>query len=189
MVTHRQAKVRIVNESGQRIEPNSIVIAHKYSDVYTNELKFPKGLAVGSTDDAGGSMIVDYHTGFLTTGVDWWLVSWVTADDAKIHMTTPHNLTELLDLIQENLTLAIAEAAATAIGGEILGPPGAAVAAAAVGLFMKKVMNTEKVSGFKMFMLESEDEGAWVTIRIKNDNVLTFESTSGNAETQHHAVN
>ena len=187
MVTHRQAKVRVVNESGQRIEPNSIVIAHKYSDVYKNELKFPNGLDVGSTDDAGGSMIVDYHTGFLTTGVDWWLVSWVTADDAKIHMTTPQNLTDILDWIQENLTDAIAEA--TTIGGGILGPPGAVVTAAAVGLFMNKVMNTEKVSNFKMFMLQSEDEGAWVTIRIKNDNVLTFEAPSGNAETQHHVVN
>ena len=54
---------------------------------------------------------------------------------------------------------------------------------------MTKVMNTEKVSGFKMFTLESEDEGAWATIRIKNNNVLTFEAPSGNAETQHHVVN
>ena len=69
-------------------------------------------------------MIVDYHTGIFTTGVDWWLVSWVIADDAKIHMTTPHNLTELLDFIQENLTLAITEAAAIAIGEEVAGPPG-----------------------------------------------------------------
>lgn len=75
--TSHVTNVMVENHTGQRIFADSITIVHKYSDVYSNTVKFPVGAPLLSNDDTMTSRdTVQWNTGFGTTGVDWWQVLW-----------------------------------------------------------------------------------------------------------------
>ncbi|KAJ7534716.1 hypothetical protein O6H91_12G000900 [Diphasiastrum complanatum] len=198
---HRKARVRITNNSGRNIQPGSIYVSHKYSDDYKNQLVFGKGLQQGQTDDGNGNQLVDYTTGFLTTGRDWWYVTWVFSDTKAIYQTDPNNFRCAIDILEGAGPAALSAAAAAIAGVAACGLPpvagcaasplAAAGAAVAAGSLSKALLNNEKTCGFKQFILRSEDAittGAWVTITIHAGNKLTFNAPSGNAATVYEQI-
>lgn len=203
-LTHRRARVQIVNRSGRNIQPGSIFIAHKYSDVYKNQLKFSKGLRNGEKDNGGGgSQIVDYNTGFLTTGKDWWYVTWVFEDNKAIYQTNPNNFRCYIDEIEKFGPDAISAAAAAVAGAASCGfppvagcaasPAAATGAAVAAGYISRSLLNNEATCGFKQYFLTSDDDkdsspNTYLTITIKSNGQLTFSSPSGSAETVYEEI-
>lgn len=202
-VTRNRARVRIVNQSGRDIQPGSINVAHKYSSLYKNQLQFSKGLGNGENDNGDGSQIVDYHTGFLTTGVDWWIVTWVFADEKAIYQTNPNNFRCFIDEVEKFGPKAITTAAAAIAGVAACGfppvagcaasPAAAAGAAVAAGYISKALLSDEATCGFKQYILRDEDDkkhspDTYVTITIKPNRELTFSSPSGSAKTVYEEI-
>jgi len=168
MTTHRQAQVRLCNETGAPIKAVSLV--HKYSDNFVNHHVWPD-LARGATSDG---FSVDYNTGALTTGRDWWLVAWVSADGRTLSYSNPHNLRDLIDIFE-----GMAPAIATAIGAVVTSESGAwggPVRAAITAPFV----NNAKTSGFKQHILREEDHLTHIHLGTKE---LRFVSPSGTSTT------
>ncbi|KAK9759677.1 hypothetical protein K7432_017061, partial [Basidiobolus ranarum] len=69
--THRIAKVEVHNETSGPIYAVSVV--HKYSNVYKNRKEWTEIGSGQSTCD--NPMTIDYDTGALTIGKDWWLIT------------------------------------------------------------------------------------------------------------------
>ena len=68
-MAHQTASIEIVNNTGRTLL--SVSVAHKYSDNYKNDHTWTvirDGAATSTTQ-------VDFNTGFLTTGKDWWVVT------------------------------------------------------------------------------------------------------------------
>ena len=168
MVTHRKANVQVVNDTGARVRAVSIV--HKYSNNYVNPYVW-ETLEPGATSSP---LQVDYHTGFLTTGRDWWIVAWVSDDGGTLYYTSPHNLRNIVDMF-EKVSTAIAAAVGAVITSES-GGWGAAVGTAIVAPFV----NTESTVGFKQHILRAEDQ--LTKIHIANSGV-TWVSPSGTSRT------
>ena len=171
-VTHRTANVVVQNSSGKPIE--WVTVIHKYSTNYTNPQTWgnlPNNMRTKQP------MRVDYNTGFMTTGVDWWMVTWKFVGDPRIHRTNPLSFREAFDFL-EGEAIKNAPKAGQALGGAIAGNAGSSVggpvADAAVGL----VLNSGSTVGFKQHILRSEDEGRDTVIEIRNGEVR-FVSNSG----------
>lgn len=185
MVTHRKAKVRIENRTGQQL--NSVSVGHKYSDDYKNEHTWEGPINTGSKTNE--SMLVDYHTGVLTTGRDWWVVSWVTAD-GDVYLTNPTNFRGLIDFgekVVSTVSGPLAELGTLLVAPLLVADPSkiSAVATASVAVtagLISTLCNSESTKGFKQHILRSEDAEEFTTIVIENDKVR-FESKSGNSET------
>ena len=106
MVTHNKAKATVINQYvGSSLK--EVTLIHKYSDVYVNRKQWGK-LRYGYqyTDN----LEVHFHTGFLTTGCDWWWMKWTTEegvtyvtnpvspDGFKMHILTSDDHNELVTL-------------------------------------------------------------------------------------------
>ncbi|PKS05649.1 hypothetical protein jhhlp_008168 [Lomentospora prolificans] len=74
-MTKRTAKVVIRNNTSNPIA--AVGVAHKYSDDYKNSGSWGIVQPGEVTEE---TMEVEYNTGFLTTGRDWWLVTWYSMD-------------------------------------------------------------------------------------------------------------
>ncbi len=70
MPTKRTAYVRIRNETSEPLI--AVGVKHKYSDNYKNDGAFA---VVRPGELSADRMEVHYNTGFLTTGVDWYVPS------------------------------------------------------------------------------------------------------------------
>ncbi|WP_222419565.1 hypothetical protein, partial [Xenorhabdus innexi] len=98
MITPQEAKINICNDSDNEIL--SIDVVHKYSDIkeyktnYSVEGEYQTGMCTAPMD-------VKYNTGFGTTGVDWWMVTWVTAD-GTVYITCPNNYRDIIDVLSVN---------------------------------------------------------------------------------------
>lgn len=181
MSTHRNAKVMVENQTGQGIL--SVSIAHKYSDDYKNNHNWEGPIQNGAPTNP--DMIVDYTTGFGTTGRDWWVVTWITEDGA-IHITDPKNFRGLIDMIEKVASSAAISASSLAISLAAAPEPAitkaTAAAVAVTGLVVKGLTNSESTKGFKQHILRSEDEDVPTKIIIKSDSVI-FNSQSGDSTT------
>jgi hypothetical protein len=65
--THRQAKARIINRTGRKIDV--LTLNHKYSDNYKNTLTF---YDIHDNSYTNTYLTIDYHTGVLCIGKDLW---------------------------------------------------------------------------------------------------------------------
>lgn len=166
-MSHKTAKVKIVNNTKKAIE--SVHVVHKYSNDFKNKKDWLKIPAGGTTPEF---LSVDYTTGFLTLGKDWWFVTWVYEDDDNTYFTDPKNLRGFIDGAEKISTIAIKTIAAGAAGGT--------VAAIAV---TELLFNSEGTAGFKQHILRDDDSGKVTTITIKDDNNVLFHSESGDSET------
>lgn len=181
MPTHRKAKVAIENQTGQRLL--SVSVGHKYSNDFKNTYDWEGPIEIGKTTNA--DMVVDYNTGFLTTGRDWWVVSWVT-EDGKTHVTNPKNLRGIIDFLEGIGSKIAAPLASLATALSLAPEPviskatGAAVAVTSV--VVGGFCNSESTNGFKQHILRSEDQDAPVKIILKRDKTV-FHSKSGQSET------
>lgn len=201
MATKRTAQVAIRNNQSEAIL--AVGVKHKYSDNYENNGQWGVVQPGGLTDK---KLTVEYHTGFLTTGVDWyalidpgvgpkadretrcrWGVSWYSKDTKTLYYSNPENFRGVIDAAERitPATLAPVTAAAGILAGAA--GPGAATAAMAAatvaGMTVSTLFNSEGTAGFKRHMLVTEDENQTTEIIINEDNTITFKSPSGISET------
>lgn len=182
MPDKRRAWVKIHNNTGKPMIGISLV--HKYSNVYKEEKQWDKLENGETTSEALG---VDYNTGFLTTGRDWWFIMWFHPDMKYIWHSSPINMRGFFDFADNIVPDAIAGAAGAAagLGGAFTGPGAvvaAAAAAAAAKLVTSSLFNSEGTEGFKQHMLEEEDEGEIMEIVVNLEDV-EFKSKSGRSTT------
>jgi hypothetical protein len=182
MPDRRRAWVSIRNDTGQPMLGISLV--HKYSNVYKDEKQWE---TLGNGELTKDPLAVDYNTGFLTTGKDWWLITWFHPDMKRIWYSSPNNLRGLFDFGDKLLPDVIAGAAGAAAGlvTSFTGPGAIAAgggAASAATLITSSLFNSGTTDGFKQHMLEKEDEGQLMEIVIHRDTV-EFKSKSGTSST------
>ncbi|KAI0081036.1 hypothetical protein K474DRAFT_1657232 [Panus rudis PR-1116 ss-1] len=182
MPTKRRAWVKVRNETGKPMLGISLI--HKYSNVYKEEKQY-ETLDVGATTN--DPLGVDYNTGFLTTGRDWWFISWFHPDMKYIWFGSPNNMRGFFDFADNLLPEAIAGAAGGVAGlGTSATGPGAAVAGAAAAgaakLVTSALFNSESTEGFKQHILTEEDEGELMEIIVHLSEV-EFRSKSGTSTT------
>ncbi|KAH8886372.1 hypothetical protein GQ53DRAFT_658149 [Thozetella sp. PMI_491] len=162
-----------------------VELFHKYSDNYKNSTVWN----VIQPGQAGSSpLLVQYNTGFLTTGTDWWFVSWFSQDMKTMYYSNPNNFGWLLDLVN-SFAPDVISAAAGAIAGAaaIESGPGAIAAAAGAAVLAKAIssslFNSESISGFKEYMLTAADANSMLEITILPGGKIHFKSPSGSADT------
>lgn len=185
MPTHRTAHASVRNDTSQPIY--AVGLAHKYSDNYKNAGQW----GIIQPGHLSGPMTVDYNTGFLTTGHDWWKVIWATVDKSgkkTLHYSDPNNFRNLLDWL-ENLGPSVISSVAGAVAAIATAEtgPGAVVAAAGAAagakIFTDAFLNSESTAGFKQHYLEAGDENTLVQIIIHEDTTITIKSQSGTSNT------
>ncbi|KAL2856104.1 hypothetical protein BJX68DRAFT_263599 [Aspergillus pseudodeflectus] len=183
MPDHRWAWVTIRNNTDQPIY--GVTVAHKYSDVYKNGKAWDV-IQPGSSKDK--EFWVDYNTGFLTTGKDWWKITWVLGDGKTFAYSNPENFRGIFDLFDKALNAYV-----TTVTGLAKGLAGAlqtgqftditkGIQEAAEGM-LKALLDQDGTVGFKQHMLESEDEHEVTEIVINGDGTIDFKSKSGNSST------
>lgn len=171
---HKQmAEVVISNKTGREIE--YVTLSHKYSSNYKNPNTW---CAVANDTVTRDKLIVEYNTGFLTTGVDWWLVCWKFKGDNTIYRTDACPFRPLIDDV-EKVTMSLIPFVAGAATDSKAGKT--AVEAAALGL-----LNSESTAGYKKHTLRYEDSMAAkakpTVIEIGKD-LVKFQSPSGQSVT------
>lgn len=180
MADHQRAAVEIVNHSGRALL--SVSVSHKYSDSYKNHHTWKEDLKNGESTAAAK---VDFNTGWLTTGRDWWVVTWVD-DHGTTYVTDPKNGRDILDFA-EKLGTKLTEPLATLAAAVMQGSPsptakGVAAAVVVTTTLAQALLNTEGTDGFKQHILREEDKGRPTRIVIKKDEV-EFDSKSGKSTT------
>jgi len=180
------AQVVVRNETG--VDIGGLSLIHKYSDVYVDTTTWDGLQIQGQTSQP--PLTVRYHTGFLTTGLDWWRVSWVDATTKAVCFTNPNNFQGIFNMVEGLLMgnaswieLKLLEEAPES--GE--GAPFLVAAAAVVKALDANVLNNASTAGFKENML-TDDDGHLVTITLKADKTATISSNHGSSDTVWTAV-
>lgn len=176
MATKRFTTVRIKNETGVKLA--SVGIVHKYSDQYKHSKEW-LNIANGASPEE--KLIVEYNTGFMTTGRDWWKVVAMT-EDGRIFQSSPNNFRGFIDDVENVLNecgwdiveLATQVTIRTEIGGIVAIPVGVITAV------LTSLSNSATTAGFKQFFLEEKDVDHGVEIILKPDEVefKAIESTA-----------
>ena len=160
----------------------AVSLVHKYSDNYKNKKEWD----VIRPGETGEPLTVEFNTGALTTGRDWWVVTWYSPDMKTLYYSAPNNFRGLIDGLEKIAPATIGTAAAEA-SDAIASESGVIAQAASAALEMaaqattKKLFNTESTEGFKQHILRSEDQGKMMTISISDK--VTFTSKSGVSKT------
>lgn len=155
----RQTSIHVTNKSGKEI--SEITVRHKYSDVYKDKAVWKAIISNGKTvklndaEDSKKPANIRYHTGWGTTGADWWLVTWKDQDGVE-YVTNPNNFRNIIDPLEKFLL-------GTKSTVKTLALPAAGVAGIAGGLVIdavaESVFNTEATYdkelgvAFKQFIL------------------------------------
>jgi hypothetical protein len=176
MSTHQTANAVVVNNTGRTLR--SVHVLHKYSDDYKNS----RDWGALQPGESSSPLTVDYTTGFLTTGRDWWVVTWEYAGEQKVYFTNPQNFRSLVDWLEQVGSIGIPALLEAAAAAESAGA-GTAAGAAAGAKITEMLLNSESTAGFKQHILRSEDAGQITQIVIKADNTVEWRSPSGNSST------
>lgn len=170
MPTKRTGQVIVENKTGEEIYAVSVL--HKYSNNYKNNLMWDNVAPNEMTNPQG----VQYNTGFMTTGRDWWFVAWVGAD-GKVHITDPENLRSLVDAL-EKITIKTASLLKLVKEKRISSVAKGLNAA----LLETGLLNDGSTAGFKQHILRAEDSSSPTKIVLFKDKV-EFVSKSGKSTT------
>lgn len=175
-VMHQTAQVVVLNKTGRALR--YVNILHKYSDNYRNTREWGVGAdsPAPRPSEASSAMSVDYNTGFLTTGRDWWLVTWQFEGERKFYYTNPDNFRSIIDFLEAPVK-ALVDKALDAIGEEY---PGLSDAGK---IIVNLAFNTESTAGLKQHILRDEDAGRVTQILINADNTVEWHSPSGTSST------
>ncbi|RDA87389.1 hypothetical protein CP532_6989 [Ophiocordyceps camponoti-leonardi (nom. inval.)] len=180
--TRRSSQVTVVNKTGSAII--CVSLTHKYSSVYKDGHEWARiepGVA------AQDWMTVSYNTGPLTTGRDWWLLTFYDEDGLSLYATAPNNFRAVVDALESvagTLFLA-ASGAAAGVGAAVAGLSGVGgflAPLAAIGiakLTSDRMLSAEGTEGFKQHTLLAEDDGRLTAVIVNEDYTVTFRSTSG----------
>ena len=174
------ADVQVVNKTGHDIE--FVTIAHKYSDDYKNSKTWGNLRTGGVTKEP---LQAEYNTGFLTTGRDWWIVTWKYKGDETIYVTNPKNLRSLVDAM-EQFAGKVLPLAGEVVGSIVGGDDGGTVGSAAAAALGSLLLNSESTVGFKQHILREEDSrerNARPTIIEIGEKEVRFSSSSGDSST------
>ena len=127
-----------------------------------------------------GEFIVEYNTGFLTTGQDWFFLAFQCNGSAggPHFIIKPNGITDALDCLAK-LGSQFGSAIAGAIAAIIAGPEAAGPASAAAATAIAFLLNNESVAGFRAHILRDCDANGLTVIHIQNDGRVWFESRSG----------
>ena len=201
MVDHQKAKVCVENKTGKALREVGVV--HKYSDDYTNKKNW-QNIAPG--EKTSPSLKVEYHTGFLTTGRDWWVVTWQYEGDNKLYFTDPQNMRGFLDKL-ETTTIKGIELGLSIAASKAVDEVKSATASldipdelkktvkedapelvkegieSAGKVFTDALFNRASTEGFKQHILREEDANKLTKIIIHENNTVEFKSSSGTSET------
>jgi hypothetical protein len=165
-MTYQTAQVVIKNNTQKPLK--SVNAAHKYSTNYKN--KGDWGPESSSPTPAPGEisspMLVEYNTGFLTTGEDWWLVTWQYEGDLQLYFTNPNNGMDIWQYISSPISSVI---------DSVLDDAGLS----AGKVIIDSIINSEDVSGFHEHLLTEVDAEQQTTIVIHADNTVEWQSPSG----------
>jgi hypothetical protein len=174
---------RIANVSIQNMTSGPIVagFSHKYSNVYKDS---GEGLINPFSVKKVGT--AKYHTGFGTTGKDWWIVSFVD-NKGCTYTSSPRNGRAFIDGLEKGVKDAglsiIPIGAKTATAGFFMPEPtskavliGVGALTTGLGAAMYGLSNEESTRGFKQHILRSEDKALMIMV---NEKQATFISPSG----------
>jgi uncharacterized membrane protein YphA (DoxX/SURF4 family) len=197
-VSKRNADVVVVNNTGKTIL--QVTVAHKYSDVFSHDLEWQGILKSG---DKTTGKVVEFNTGFGTTGRDWWYVSWVYTDGAAIHYSDPDNLRGAVDFMEKSARIGIPVGtaiaatvfgtvctigsagtcgpAATAAVTTAMASVGATIASATAG----ELLANGGTKGFKQHILREDDAGKTIIIVLEKNGKISIKSPSGISETKY----
>lgn len=167
--THRQARARIINRTGRKIE--TLILSHKYSDNYKNSKEFHD---IDHNSYTNVYLTVDYHTGFMCNGKDWWWLSWLDSN-GYVHTIDPKNGRCIIDEIERFVRV---------IGNTVsIGNPSAYI----MNQILQRVTNDGSTCGFKQHILESDDDGEYVDITLYSytNNGVELKSPSGKSTTDY----
>jgi hypothetical protein len=184
----QQASVRVVNHLSTPIF--GVTVSHKYSDVYKNNDTWG---VIKPHEEGNHSMEVEYNTGFLTTGRDWWFLAWFNEDFSQFCYSHPNNFRDIIDAL-EGIGPDVLAAEAGALAGILAaesGPAGILAAAAGAAALSKTItsgiFNSESTVGYKQHILREEDAGGNPNDPknsiIISDEGIRFDSPSGVSET------
>ncbi|KAM4066049.1 hypothetical protein HRG_000207 [Hirsutella rhossiliensis] len=185
----RKASVSVRNNTPRPLQEVSVV--HKYSSVYKHNHTWP---IIQPGERAEDRMVVQYHTGFGTIGVDWWAITWVELEQKTSYVSKPLNFRKIVDYMEKFAPRTISALASTAAGiATVEAGPGAMVAAAVAAAVASQqvtefLFSSESTDGFKQHMLEREDQNTLTEIVIEADGTIAFKSNSGNSYTVSEAL-
>lgn len=193
MTTSQKAKFVVVNETGETI--HSVMVVHKYSDVYSNSFTIATNIAIGAVSQTND---VTYNTGVLTTGQDWWQLSWVTwngtdTNGAEKYLTTPENFRNIVDEGEQVALLQFGNgtnnpafgAVVTNVVSDLEGA--SAIVKLATDFYkpvVSAILNNESTKGFKKHVLRLSDANKVLTITIYKDGQAFPNDNNTNGWTQ-----
>jgi len=172
--TTRGTYVHVQNLTGLEIE--SVSVIHKYSNVFKEKGDW------GSLQNGRMTqhpMKIRYNTGALTTGKDWWLVTWKYKDNNSVRYTAPNNFRGLIDFVERMHILPFKAVDATLGKTPLLQKLSMSPTAKLAG----GLMNTGSTKGFKRHLLRAKDQANGVIISI-SQNSVAFDSASGHSSTE-----
>jgi hypothetical protein len=176
----RTAVVKVENKTGKELL--SVMVAHKYSNVYKNAKAWNNLLPGRTSTDA---LTVEYETGELTVGRDWWMVVWVYKGDPTLHVTDPQNLRDIVDAV-EKFTQRVLPFVSAGVGRVAGGDVGSVAGLAVGATTAERLLNSEPTMGFKQHILRAEDSrenDSGPTLIQIGRNEVTFRSRSGESVT------
>jgi Up-Regulated in long-lived daf-2 len=189
-VDKNTADIQIANKTGREIL--FVTAAHTYSDNYRNTKTWgnlPNGVITKEP------LVAEYNTGFLTTGKDWWIVTWQFKGDKTLYVTSPRNLQAGLvgehgvEIFSTQALPIAARLADTALkAGKVAGAIGGPHADAMGSLLAQ----SESTVGFKQHILQvvdSKQTNVGPTVIEIGDKEVKFYSPSGLSSTEFRPVN
>lgn len=182
-VTKRSARAQIHNNTPHNI--SGVGLNHMYSDVY-NETKTWEIITANGYSD---TLTVYYNTDFLTTGKDWWSVSWhnnldlIGPNSMSLYYSNPANFRAFFDFLESAAPTLIGTALKVAKLARPELAPMTKVANVVSKALCSAMLNTAETDGYKQHILREEDEGQITLIRINNDGTINIISRSGRSNT------
>ena len=176
MSTHQTAQVVVLNKTAKPLR--YVDVLHKYSDNYKNTKQWGAGedSPAPRPGESSSPMNVEYNTGFLTTGRDWWLVTWQYEGEHKLYFTNPNNFRNIIDTLEGPIKVLV-DTALDVLDEKV---PGLGDAGK---IIVDNVFNSESTDGLKQHILREEDAGKVTQIVINPDNTVEWVSQSGTSET------
>lgn len=162
MVKQQTAWISFINFTNELIL--SMFTIHKYSNVFYDEFKSSEMRQPNSTI---GTMQCRFNTGFLTTGQDWFYVSWISMDEngqAYFNEINPQNFRTLIDFSERMVCFP-----------NYCNPYESSQESSKSNL----VFNIESTTGFKKHCLRNQDSTETNTIELCINNEIIFRSASG----------